>query len=612
MRGASGANRSLSLRRALGRFCQPSLILPICVSLGGSVQALGQERIPGAPTTALDLEFIFSDDSVPAGFDFQFFNGASGEIYFLEIMGSGGGLIDYDGDGDLDLYAVQGTMLAPGKGVEDAQVPPKYPVPLTDRLYRNDLEIDSEGHRSLRLTDVTERVGLTRSEYGFGLATGDYDNDGWTDLYVTDFGSNQLLRNNGNGTFSDVTEASGADDRGWSVSASFVDFDRDGWLDLYVTNYVDFSVEKRRHCLNPMGAADYCDPDVYPSGDDHLFRNRGDGTFEDVSVRAGIRVEPRTGLGVASADFDLDGWPDLYVANDGMSNLLFMNNRDGTFRDDTLLAGCAVNSEGQREASMGVHAADVDNDGDEDIFLTHYARETNTLYLNDGTAMFDDVTQSSGLATPSWNFTSFGTHLFDYDNDGLLDIMAVSGAVTIFSNGSRDNLAQTNQLFHNLGGRTFEEVSDEASDAFQIEEVSRGAAFGDLDNDGDTDVVVFNNSEPSRLLINQVGSKNNWLGLRLMGKAVARDMYGAWVELTQPNGPTLWRRVKSDGSYASANDSRLLFGLGERSDDVSVRVVWPSGLIETFPDLAVGQYRTLVEGTGQAEDKPILDKTDSD
>ncbi len=579
----------------------PSLVLlGYLSSLAWAGQLTAQEPSASAATDESTGHFVFSESSLPAGFDFHLFNGASGEIYFLEIMGSGGGLIDFDGDGDLDLYAVQGTMLAPGKGVDDALVPPKHSLPLTDRLYRNDLDIDAQGHRSLRFTDVTEEVGLTRSEYGFGLATGDYDNDGWTDLYVTNFGSNQLLRNNGDGTFSDRTEVSGTDDEGWSVSASFVDFDRDGWLDLYVTNYVDFSVEKRRHCLNPMGAADYCDPDVYPSGDDRLFRNRGDGTFEDVSIKAGIRIEPRTGLGVASADFDLDGWPDLYVANDGMPNLLFMNNGDGTFRDDTLLAGCAVNSEGQREASMGVHAADVDNDGDEDIFLTHYARETNTLYINDGSAMFDDLTQASGLATPSWNFTSFGTRLFDYDNDGLLDIMTVSGAVTIFSNGSRENLAQTNQLFHNLDGRQFEDVTSWAGESFLIEEVSRGAAFGDLDNDGDTDVVVFNNSEPSRLLINQVGSESNWLGLRLVGKQAPRDMHGAWVELSQTPGGRQWRRVHTDGSYASASDPRLLFGLADRSSPAVARVSWPSGLVEEFTDLPVGQYTELKEGTGRA------------
>ena len=590
----------------------PNLILLVCLLQGERHPLQAQEQSPSQAKERSDQEKIFSDESIPAGFDFHLFNGASGEIYFLEIMGSGGGLIDFDGDGDLDIYAVQGRMLAPGKSVDEAVVLLKHPVPLTDRLYRNDLETGADGRRTLRFTDVTDQAGLHGYGYGFGLATGDFDNDGWTDLYVTNFGANQLLHNNGNGTFADVTQAAGADDRGWSVSASFLDFDRDGWLDLYVTNYVDFSVAKRHHCLNPMGAADYCDPDVYPSADDRLLRNLGDGTFEDVSAEAGIAVDPRTGLGVVSADFDRDGWLDLYVANDGRSNLLFMNNRDGTFRDDTLLAGCAVNSEGQREASMGVDAADVDNDGDEDIFLTHYAKETNTLYVNDGNALFDDVTQASGLATPSWNFTSFGTHLFDYNNDGLLDIMTVSGAVTIFSNGSREDLAQTNQLFHNLDGRQFEEVTAVAGEAFHLEEVSRGAAFGDLDNDGDTDVVVFNNSEPSRLLINQVGSKNNWLGLRLVGKAMPRDMFGAWVELRQPGGPTLWRRVHADGSYASANDPRLLFGLGDRPTDVSVRVVWPSGLVETFPDLAVEQYRTLVEGTGQPEDNPAPEKKDSD
>jgi len=595
-----GAREVSTWRIAIRRWRLLRLTLLACFALVRLEHLHAQTPSPDDSTGDASPGFIFSDASLPAGFDFHLFNGASGEIYFLEIMGSGGGLIDFDADGDLDLYAVQGTMLAPGKGVEDAEIPPQHPIPLTDRLYRNDLEVDSQGRRSLRFTDVTEKAGLTRSEYGFGVATGDYDNDGWTDLYVTNFGSNQLLRNNRDGTFADVTEVSGSDDKGWSVSASFVDFDRDGWLDLYVTNYVDFSVAKRRHCLNPMGAADYCDPDAYPSGDDRLFRNRGDGTFEDVSIQAGIRVEPRTGLGVASADFDLDGWPDLYVANDGMSNLLFMNNRDGTFRDDTLLAGCAVNSEGQREASMGIDVADVDNDGDEDIFLTHYARETNTLYINDGTAMFDDVTQVSGLATPSWNFTSFGTHLFDYDNDGLLDIMTVSGAVTIFSNGSRENLAQRNQLFRNLDGRHFEDMSDQASEAFLLEEVSRGAAFGDIDNDGDTDVVVFNNSEPSRLLVNQIGSDRQWLGLRLVGKGTPRDMHGAWVELRQPTGPTLWRRVHTDGSYASASDPRLLFGLADRTSPAMARVSWPSGLVEEFTDLPVGQYVELKEGTGRA------------
>jgi len=556
-------------------------------------------------------DFLFADWSEDVGFDFHFFNGATGEIYLVEIMGSGGGLVDFDNDGDLDLYVVQGRTLAPGKSVDDAVVPVRHPVPLTDRLYRNDLTIHPDGSRSLRFIDVTASMGHASTEYGIGVATGDYDNDGWTDLFVTNFGPNKLLRNKGDGSFVDVTEQAGLAKDDWSSSSAFLDFDRDGWLDLYVANYLDHQVEKRIHCLSPTGAKDYCDPDAYQPASDVLFLSRGDGTFEDVSARSGIDEVERTGLGVVTADFDKDGWLDLYIANDGMQNQLLLNNQDGSFRDDTLLAGCAVNAEGDQEASMGVDAADFDNDGDEDIFLTHYQKETNTLYLNDGTALFDDVTQASGLGSRSWNFTSFGTRFLDFDNDSLLDLAVVSGAVTFFTNGSTDNLAQTNQLFKNLDGRQFSEVTENAGTAFHLGDVSRGAAFGDLDNDGDTDVVVFNNSEPSRLLINQEGSKGNWLGLRLVGKTAPRDMLGAWVELRQPGAPTQWRRVRTDGSFASANDPRLLFGLADRTSPAAARVTWPSGLVETFPDLVVRRYATLVEGTGQPEDSSARHMEDS-
>ena len=415
---------------------------------------------------------IFVERSTATDFDFHYYNGATGEIYLLEIMGAGGGFIDFDNDGDLDIYAAQGRVLAPGKNIDDATTPVKHPLPLTDRLYRNDLEMRPDGSRALRFTDVTDSMGFASREYGIGVATGDFDNDGWTDLYITNFGPNQLLRNNGDGSFTDVSELAGVVEAGWSSSATFLDIDRDGWLDLYVTNYLKHQIEKRVHCMNPTGAQDYCDPDAYPPVSDRLFRNRGDGTFDDVSRKAGTDAVERTGLGVVSADFDLDGWPDLYVANDGMANQLLLNNRDGSFRDDTVLAGVAVNAEGEREASMGVDAADFDNDGDEEIFLTHYTRETSTLYLNTGDAMFDDATQASGLGTPSWNFTSFGTRFLDYDNDGLLDLAVVSGAVTLFSNNSIDNLAQTNQLFRNLDGRRFIEVTEQAGPAFRLRETS--------------------------------------------------------------------------------------------------------------------------------------------
>ena len=544
---------------------------------------------------------LFVDRSAETGFDFHYYNGATGEIYLLEIMGAGGGFVDFDNDGDLDIYAPQGRVLAPGKSIEEATAPVRHPVPLTDRLYRNDLQELPDGSRILRFTDVTDGMGHASQEYGIGVATGDFDNDGWPDLYITNFGPNQLLRNNGDGSFTDVSERAGTIEAGWSSSASFLDLDRDGWLDLYVTNYLEHQIEKRVHCMNPTGAHDYCDPDAYPAASDRIFRNRGDGSFEDVSEKSGILTVERTGLGVVSADFDLDGWPDLYVANDGMANQLLLNNRNGTFRDDTILAGVAVNAEGEREASMGVDAADIDDDGDEEIFLTHYSRETSTLYLNTGDAMFDDATQASGLGTPSWNFTSFGTRFLDYDNDGLLDLAVVSGAVTLFSNNSTDNLAQTNQLFRNLDGQRFAEVTAEAGPAFELRETSRGAAFGDVDNDGDTDILVFNNIEPSRLLINEAGSRKQWLGLRLIGSGkTPRDMLGAWVELVRPGRPSQWRRVRTDGSFASASDPRVLFGLGDDAGKPLVRVAWPSGTLERFTDLRLNQYTTLTEGTGQS------------
>jgi len=584
----------------------------VAVVMATSV-ASGQPGSTERKTAAAGGTSIFVDRSAETGFDFHYYNGATGQIYLLEIMGAGGGLVDFDNDGDLDIYAPQGRVLEPGKGIGDATTPVKYPLPLTDRLYRNDLEVEPDGSRFLRLTDVTDSMGFASREYGIGVATGDFDNDGWVDLYVTNFGSNQLLRNDGDGTFSDVTERVGAVEAGWSSSASFLDLDRDGWLDLFVTNYLKHQIEKRVHCMNPTGAHDYCDPDAYPAASDRLFRNRGDGTFEDVSVKAGTEAVERTGLGVVSADFDLDGWPDLYVANDGMANLLLLNNQDGTYRDDTVLAGCAVNAEGEREASMGVDAADIDGDGDEEIFLTHYSRETNTLYLNTGDAIFDDATQASGLGTPSWSFTSFGTRFLDYDNDGLLDLAVVSGAVTLFSNNSTDNLAQTNQLFRGLDGRRFVEVTQDAGPAFQLRETSRGAAFGDLDNDGDTDIVVFNNAEPSRVLINEIGSKQSWLGLRLIGgDETPRDMLGARVELVRPGRPSQWRRVRTDGSFASASDPRVLFGLGEEAGSPLVRVTWPSGTYEQFSDLPLDQYTTLVEGTGRLEDNSAGSKSDGD
>ncbi len=548
----------------------------------------------GSLSAAAD-DGLFVDVTDSAGLAFHHFNGMSGELYFPEMMGSGVGLLDYDGDGDLDVYLVQGHMLG-GKPLSDATFEPRHPVPLTDRLFRN----DSTAGR-LRYVDVTEDSGLAATGYGMGVAVGDYDNDGRPDLYVSNFGNNQLWRNRGDGRFEDVTAAAGVDDPRWSVSVAWFDFDRDGWLDLYVGNYVDFSFENAKPCRSSTSARDYCSPLVYQPLVDSLFRNRGDGTFEDVSLQAGIRGDFGGALGVIGADFNGDGWQDIYVANDGVPNQLWINGRDGRFANDAILAGAGVNMDGSPEASMGVDAADFDGDGDEDLFMTHLARETNTLYVNDGQGWFEDRTVTMGLAGPSFPMTGFGTGWIDYDNDGWLDLLVVNGAVTAIEAqmlaGDPLPLRQPNQLFRNLGEDRFVDVSIEAGSAILTPRVSRGAAFGDLDNDGDTDVIVSNNAGPARVLENRVGARNRWLGLRLLTGDPGRDAIGARVSLS--GDPSLWRRVRTDGSYASASDARILFGLGSRSAaEHSVRVLWPDGSEERFDGLQDGRYHTLRQGEG--------------
>ena len=549
---------------------------------------------------------IFLDMAQDVGIDFVHFNGMSGERYFCEMMGAGGAVFDYDNDGDLDLYLVQGHMLGPEKTLSDAVFPPPDTGPLIDRLYRNDLHIAEDGRRRLRFTDVTGSSGVQARGYGMGVATGDFNNDGWTDLYVTNFGANQMFQNNGDGTFTDVTAATGTDDPRWSVSAAFLDYDRDGWLDLYVGNYVNFSFSNHKRCFSfgnasSQSALEYCDPGRYEPLPESLFHNRGDGTFEDVSRKSGIAGESNGALGVSSADFNGDGWIDIYVANDKRPNHLWINQKDGSFRNEALAAGCAVSGEGFAESSMGVDAGDFDNDGDEDLFMTHMSlNEKNTLYINNGGGSFEDVSYPSGLALPSVVFTGFGTAFLDYDNDGLQDILAANGHVKNIEILVRANdpypLHQTNQLFRNLGKGRFQEVTESAGAVFRLSEVSRGAAFGDVDNDGDTDVLLLNNSGRARLLINQSGGGKHWLGLRMVG--ASRDMVGTRVAVLRGQGPTLWRRARSDGSYASANDPRVLVGLAEANRVQAVRAYWPDGQAEEWKEVKIDSYTTLRQGSG--------------
>ena len=584
----------MSLRRALDAVSFVANLLPLLLVtvLACRMASDGAAGADPRAVTAGPAPALFADATAEAGLDFRHWNGAIGRLWMVEMMGAGGALFDMDGDGDLDLLARQGAALDP-----------PGPSPLGgDRLYRNDLLRGPEGSRRVRFVDVTAQSGITRAAgYGMGAAAGDSDNDGLVDLYLTDFGPNRLLHNGG-GRFSDRTAEAGVGDERWSVAASFVDIDADGWLDLYVGNYVDFSVAGHRLCRRASSAPDYCSPLAYGAEPDRLFRNRGDGTFENITARAGLAVAYGRALGVVTVDADADGWLDLYVANDATENQLWRNRGDGTFEDVAIPWGAAVNDRGEREGSMGLDAGDFDGDGDPDFFLSHMATETNTLYVNHG-GFYLDGSRTSGLAAPSRPFTGFGAAWIDYDNDGWLDVLVVKGAVRIIeaqeAAGAPLPLTQTNQLFRNTGGGRFEEVTAQGGEVFELSEVSRGAAFGDVDDDGDTDVVVFNNGGPLRLLRNELGQSRSWIGLHLVGTPGRRDMLGAAVTVERPGLPSLHRWVRSDGSYASANDPRILVGLGEAAEVGSVRVIWPGGEIEEFSGLSPGSYHTLAQGQGR-------------
>lgn len=607
--GATGAMRTTNLFVSLAFAALTFVALLVGCSPASTERQTAVERNNGttraaphdAATPASESGSVwFIDRAQEAGLHFVHFNGMSGEFYFPEIMPPGVGLLDFDNDGDLDAYLVQGRMLGPGP-VSEALFPPPESRPLTGRLYRNDLIVEADGTRTLRFTDVTDEAGIEASGYGMGVASGDVDNDGWVDLYLTNLDSNQLYRNNGDGTFDDISRQSGVDDPAWSVSAAFVDSDRDGWLDLYVGNYVDYDIETDEVCPSVTGRPGYCVPQIYRAQPDRLYRHRGDGRFVDVTPTAFATQTFGSALGVSTADFNGDGWLDIYVANDGEANQLWLNQGDGTFVDTGLLSGTALNKDGKAEGSMGVDAGDFDNDGDEDLFMTHLTGETNTLYVNDGAGLFEDRSEVSGLGPASLSSTGFGAAWSDFDNDGWLDILVVNGRVKKTEERANEVFPydQRKQLFRNVGGGRFEDVTDRAGGAFELSEVSRGAAFGDIDNDGDVDVLVGNDGGQVRLLMNEIDSGNHWLGLRLVGGEAPRDMVGARVELLHRDGTTRWRRARTDGSYASANDPRVLIGLGDATQVERLRVHWPSGQVEEWTDIVVDRYTTLIEGTGR-------------
>jgi len=552
------------------------------------------------PAPAAAGKAPFEEVAAAAGLVFQHFNGASGAYYQPEVFGPGVAVLDYDNDGDLDVYLPQAAMPDPGQSTAQALFPLPAGQPPGDRLFRNELVPGG----TLRFTDVTAAAGITHAGYAQGVASGDYDNDGYPDLYVTAFGSNVLYHNTGDGRFTDVTAAAGVDDPRWSTSAAFLDYDRDGDLDLFVANYVRFTVAGNKQCAGADGKLDYCGPQSYEKVRDRLFRNDGGGRFTDVSNAAGLGAAFGPGLGVTCADFNGDGWLDIYVANDGDDNQLWLNRHDGTFENTALMAGVAINAYGKAEASMGVTAGDFDGDGDEDLFMTHLDRETNTLYVNDGSGNFLDATDAHRLGRISLPYTGFGSEWFDYDNDGDLDLFVANGAVKIKESlrGQPFPYQERNQLIRNDGADGFSDVTEEAGPALALVDVSRGAAFGDLDNDGDIDIVVANNNGPTRLLRNLAGAGRHWLTVRLQAARSGGPALGARVAVLRAGRPLLWRRAHTDGSYLSANDPRVHFGLGADADVQAVGVVWPDGTREIWRDIASDAFVTLQQGGGAAWD----------
>ncbi len=569
----------------------------------GGAPGAGAERL-GGPAERLQRAVsahtaLFDEAAEQAGLHFVHDNGATGQYFMPEMMGSGVAVLDYDNDGDLDVFFVQSAPI--GNQGAAATAPPAR----GHRLFRNDGVVDGVPHFS----DVSAAAGITGGGAGMGATVGDVDNDGWLDLYVTAFGANTLYRNRGDGTFADVTQEAGLDHASWSTSAAFFDYDRDGDLDLFVANYVAFTVAGNKTCTDHSGARDYCPPRAYPPLPARLFRNDGNLHFTDVTVPSRVASAFGAGLGVAVGDLDGDGWLDVYVANDATPNVLWINRHDGTFEDRGLLSGTSLSGGGVPEGSMGIALGDPDNDGDEDLFVTNIVGETHAFYVNDGHGNFDDSRAAAGLAAPTSGMTGFGTNWLDYDHDGWLDLFLTNGAVNILEaqRGQPRPYFQRSQLFHNDGRAKFSDVSREAGRPFARLGIGRGAAFGDLDNDGDVDVLVTNNGGRAWLLLNQLlrpgrapGAGQHWLELALRAPNGNRFGAGARVGIERAGQPTLWRRVRTDGSYLSGNDMRVHVGLGAQPSVSRVLVEWTDGVAEAFTGVPTDRISTLERGRGAA------------
>jgi enediyne biosynthesis protein E4 len=531
----------------------------------------------------------FSNIAVQAGINFKHENGATPQKYMPETMGAGGLIFDYDSDGWPDIFLVNGGSFAD----------PKVAAAARHRLYRN----NGNG----KFTDVTATSGIAVSDYAMGACSADFDNDGWPDLYVTGVRSNKLYRNNGGQGFVDVTAKSGTGGAGlWSSSCAFADIDNDGDVDLFVTNYVDFTPDNNKYCTAGPNIRTYCHPNVYHSLPDILYRNNGDGTFSDITKEAGIYRTDGNGLGVVFGDYDNDGWTDIYVANDSVPNFLFHNKGKGIFEEVGFWAGVAVGGEGRPLAGMGTDMGDINGDGLLDIFVTNLDRETHSLYRNQGKGLFANVTFESGVGQVTLPFVGFGTAFFDYDNDSDLDLAIANGDIIDNVSLFRDNTSheQRNLLLQNDGTGKFRDVGQTSGPGFALKKVSRTLVVGDLDNDGDLDILIGNNGQTADLLRNDGGNRNNALLIRTIGSKSNRDGIGAQLRLSV-GGKVLMRYVKAGSSYQGQNDLRVHFGLAGAQQADSLEILWPGGSVEKVGAIKANQIVTVTEGRGITRQEPL-------
>src|SRR6266487_3845746 len=540
---------------------------------------------PAGMTNLPSGEVHFVDITVPAGIKFRHVSSPE-KKYIVESMSGGVALFDYDNDGYLDIYLVNSLTVDMVKTKEKTR----------SALYHN----NGDG----TFTDVTDKAGVGDIGWGMGVTIGDYNNDGWDDIYVTCLGPNRLLRNNGNGTFTDVTQKAGVGDPRWSTGAAFVDYDNDGRLDLFVSNYVDFDVNnlpefgKGRTCQFKSIPVQ-CGPRGLKGAGDTLYHNNGDGTFTDVSKKAGVSdADGYYGLGVIASDFDEDGLVDIFVANDSTPNFLYHNNGDGTFKDIGFSSGTAVNENGSEQGSMGVTLGDYNHSGRLSLFITNFDDDYNTLYRNDGKGSFTDVSYATKVAAVSLPYVGWGTWFFDYDNDGWADLLVVNGHVY----PQLPSYRQRNFVHHNNRDGTFAEVGEQLGAPFAEKRTGRGAAFGDIDNDGDVDVLINNLDGPPQVLRNDGGNANNSILIKTIGVKSNRDGIGARVKIVSGD-LTQIDEVRSGGSYIAQSDLRLHFGLEKRSKIDLIEVRWPGGKIDKVTNVGVNKILTIKEGQGIVDQK---------